>query len=45
MKSTVGLFFKKLLKSFFWMLLLFLAGWLSYKVTYLYLEYRAAIIF
>lgn len=38
LKSTVGLFFKGLGRSFFWMLLLFLAGFLSYKATYHYYE-------
>lgn len=44
MKSTAGIFFKKLLRSFFWMILLFLTGWISYTVTYYYLEYRGAVV-
>lgn len=36
--KAVALFFKRLVISVFWMLLLFLAGWCSYKATYYYCQ-------
>lgn len=40
MKSAAGKFFKRLAISLFWMVLLFLAAFGSYHLTYYYLEYR-----